>query len=141
MTLLNPPEAMSKFADSPKAKFPIEMNTVAGIIGWMTARGQTILDLGRPCSYKNIGQEPLTTWKSIVELDSDMLQGLAEILQNKTVAGILHNIQLPKNVTHELSLLPGDGESHLQERLSNQSKISWMRLGYHVVRSRRCLDI
>ena len=82
----------------------------------MTGRGMIAMTLVWPCSLENIGKGPVDAWAVTGKRDSDMLQGLAELLQNKTAADILHNIQLPKNVTDELRLLPGDGKSHIRER-------------------------
>jgi len=94
--------------DVPGGKFPVDMDSAAGVVAWMYAYGLGMLDAGRPCSLRNMGQKPYASSQNMTELNSDMLVGVAELLRNKTATDILHSIPLPKNTTEVMRLLPGD---------------------------------
>ena len=114
---MKPPVGVAHSLDTPRASFPLDLNSAAGVIGLVNAYIIGMLDSGRPCSLSNMGQKPYASHKDMVELNSDMLQGLAELLRNKTATDILHNIRLPKNTTEAMRLLPGDSKSRLRARL------------------------
>jgi hypothetical protein len=114
---MKPPVGVAHSLDTPRASFPLDLNSAAGVIGLVAGYVLGMLDSGRLCSLNNLGQKPYASSKNMVELNSDMLQGLAELLQNKTATDILHNIRLPKNATEVMRLLPGDSKSRLRARL------------------------
>jgi hypothetical protein len=110
---MKPPVGVAHSFDTPRASFPLDLNSAAGVIVLVNAYVIGMLDSGRPCSLSNMGQKPYASTKDLVELNSEMLQGLAELLLNKTAINILHNIRLPKNATEVMRLLPGDSKSCL----------------------------
>jgi hypothetical protein len=68
-------------------------------------------NVGRICTSDDKGPMKPAGLGEMTELNSDMLQGLAELLQNETVANILHSIKLPLDDQSKIMLQPYDGKS------------------------------
>jgi hypothetical protein len=102
---------MHKTSGSLGPAFPVDFNSAGGIILWLATHSWELFIHGRVCSSENNGLMPLAGNDEVIELNNDMLQGLAELLRNETAANILHSIKLPPDVQNKTMVKPYDGKS------------------------------
>jgi hypothetical protein len=117
--------------------FPINMNTAGGILIWLYLDANRLLVTGRICAPGPGKEKRLTSMKhdqsdpaypledpsarleyqkpygdkdkfDELELNTDMLFGIAEILRNETARDILHSIKMPEKTEFDGLVPPRD---------------------------------
>jgi len=99
---------MHKTSGSLGPAFPVDFNSVGGIVVWIATHSWELMIHARVCSSENKGLMPLVGGDEMIEMYNDMLQGLAELLRNKTAANILHSIKLPPDLQNNTMVKPYD---------------------------------
>jgi hypothetical protein len=87
------------------------MNSISGVITWMTLYSAYQSISGRNCYPDGTGPKPFVK-NTYRDLNTDMLFGVAELLRNETAGNILHSIKLLKSTQKIPAKLPIDGKSY-----------------------------